>query len=233
MKDTLRRFRWLGVGVAVAAIAAGGAWATTAVIGGDGMIHACYRTNGKVRLIDPSAGQSCTRHESAVTWNVQGPKGDPGPPGPPGPPGAGVRQAVLRVTTAGCDVGCTGNHAGGGATVLSIANVGDLVVDWCFAMPDAQLGALAFRNTSGSGVILIGHFNDAAAHAAVLAAGATQNVATTSQSHGTYSPAIDTLDIWTATGVTTLQFSAVIDVGTGAVTPQCDFHASAPPTVAG
>ena len=53
-----------------------------------GVIHACYRANGNLRLVDKS---SCTSGETALTWNQtgpQGPAGAPGPAGTPGPQGA-------------------------------------------------------------------------------------------------------------------------------------------------
>ena len=53
-----------------------------------GVIHACYRANGNLRLVDKS---SCTSSETALTWNQtgpQGPAGAPGPTGAPGPQGA-------------------------------------------------------------------------------------------------------------------------------------------------
>ena len=61
-----------------------------------GVIHACYRPNGNVRLVDKS---SCTGNETAISWNQTGPAGPPGEagaqgtpapqgaPGPQGPPG--------------------------------------------------------------------------------------------------------------------------------------------------
>ena len=53
-----------------------------------GVIHACYRANGNIRLVDKS---SCTSTETALTWNQtgpQGPAGAAGPAGAPGPQGA-------------------------------------------------------------------------------------------------------------------------------------------------
>jgi hypothetical protein len=53
-----------------------------------GSIHACYRSNGNLRLVDKS---NCTSSETALTWNQtgpQGPAGAPGPQGTPGPQGA-------------------------------------------------------------------------------------------------------------------------------------------------
>jgi hypothetical protein len=53
----------------------------------NGVIHACYRPNGNLRLVDKS---SCTSNETAISWNQTGPagpQGDAGPPGTPGPQG--------------------------------------------------------------------------------------------------------------------------------------------------
>ena len=49
-----------------------------------GAIHACYRSNGNLRLVDRA---SCTSSETALTWNQTGPQGPAGAPGPQGPPG--------------------------------------------------------------------------------------------------------------------------------------------------
>jgi hypothetical protein len=49
-----------------------------------GAIHACYRSNGNLRLVDKSG---CTSAETALTWNQTGPAGTPGPQGAPGPQG--------------------------------------------------------------------------------------------------------------------------------------------------
>src|SRR5690242_5174583 len=50
-----------------------------------GVINACILPSGQVRI--PASGESCKGNETAVVWNVQGPKGDAGPPGPQGPAG--------------------------------------------------------------------------------------------------------------------------------------------------
>jgi hypothetical protein len=53
-----------------------------------GMIHACYRPNGNLRLVDKS---SCTGNETAISWSQagpQGPQGGAGPQGAPGPQGS-------------------------------------------------------------------------------------------------------------------------------------------------
>lgn len=82
--------------VAIVAIAGGVTYAV-AEIGGGGVINGCYQKNvGNLRVIDPSAGDSCRPSEIAISWSQTGPqgpkgdkgdKGDPGPPGPAGPQG--------------------------------------------------------------------------------------------------------------------------------------------------
>ena len=43
-------------------------------------IHACYNnTNGNLRLV--SSASDCREHETAISWNEQGPQGPPGPGG--------------------------------------------------------------------------------------------------------------------------------------------------------
>ena len=49
-----------------------------------GVIYACYRANGNLRLVDKS---SCTSSETALTWNQTGPQGPAGTPGPQGATG--------------------------------------------------------------------------------------------------------------------------------------------------
>jgi hypothetical protein len=55
----------------------------------NGVIHACYRSDGDLRLIDKT---NCTNDETALTWNLQGPQGPAGPDGTPGPQGAAGPQ---------------------------------------------------------------------------------------------------------------------------------------------
>ena len=73
----------------------------------NGVVHGCFaRSNGAVRVIDPAAGQRCTRQEIPLDWSRTGPtgaagpkgdvgdkgpsgdRGDPGPKGDQGDPGA-------------------------------------------------------------------------------------------------------------------------------------------------
>lgn len=69
----------LGVGV-------GAAYGTTQVLGGGNTIYGCHSTvSGLLRVVE--VGAQCREGEQAISWNVQGPKGEQGDPGPPGPQG--------------------------------------------------------------------------------------------------------------------------------------------------
>ena len=77
-----------------AAIVAGtgliGAAALAAIPDAAGVIHGCYENkgakSGDLRVIDP-ADQSCTNHETAISWSQSGPEGLAGPQGPEGQQG--------------------------------------------------------------------------------------------------------------------------------------------------
>jgi hypothetical protein len=54
-----------------------------------GVINGCYQKNvGNLRVIDPSAGDSCRPPEIPISWSQTGPQGPPGPQGPKGDTGA-------------------------------------------------------------------------------------------------------------------------------------------------
>src|SRR5690349_17556428 len=76
--------------VLVLGVSGGIAWAS--IPDADGVFTACIsNADGSIRMIDPSAGQSCTGGENRVQWNkkgVEGPKGPTGATGPQGPRGA-------------------------------------------------------------------------------------------------------------------------------------------------
>jgi len=77
----------LVVAIAALVVALGGvAYATIPDSGG--VIHGCYlKANGSLRVIDPSAGEKCTKREAAIQWSQTGPKGPPGSTGATGPAG--------------------------------------------------------------------------------------------------------------------------------------------------
>ena len=69
------RRRWAVAGGAMALVLAGGvAWA--AIPSAAGVYTGCYSTTsnpvGRLRVIDPSAGQACVSGETQITWNAKG-----------------------------------------------------------------------------------------------------------------------------------------------------------------
>jgi len=67
-------------------IAAGVAYAT--IPSADGTINGCYdKKSGALRVIDSATAATCTKAETAVSWNMRGLAGDQGPSGPKGDTG--------------------------------------------------------------------------------------------------------------------------------------------------
>lgn len=80
------RSRWLLVtstASAAAALVAGGvAFAT--IPSSNGVIHACYmKSGGALSVVDASV-TTCSKSQTELDWNVQGPAGPQGPQGPAG-----------------------------------------------------------------------------------------------------------------------------------------------------
>lgn len=93
------RLRWLVAGVVVGAIGGGVAFAS--IPDSSGVINGCYQKNvGNLRVIDPSAGDSCRPSEIPISWNQTGPQGLRGPTGPQGPKGATGAQGPKGATGA-------------------------------------------------------------------------------------------------------------------------------------
>jgi len=66
------------------ALVGGAAYAT---IPSNNVIDACYsKSGGALRVIDGTV-TNCSKNETALAWNVQGPQGAQGPAGPQGPVG--------------------------------------------------------------------------------------------------------------------------------------------------
>ena len=90
---TFKRSRWFILGAVVGSVLVGGV-AFAAIPDSNGVINGCYQKNvGNLRVIDPSAGDSCRPSEVPISWSQigpqgpQGPKGDTGATGPQGPAG--------------------------------------------------------------------------------------------------------------------------------------------------
>jgi hypothetical protein len=148
---------------AAVALAAGVAYAT--IPDGQGVIHACYKSDGgQLRVVDAA---SCNPSETALTWSQAGPqgppgeKGDPGPKGDPGADGsqgpsglasvihvAHVFQTSFQIT--GGDVPCPS-----GTTVLGGGASGNSEMDLVESGPDdpefPHAWHVIVRNTSASG----------------------------------------------------------------------------------
>jgi hypothetical protein len=108
--------------VAALFVAIGGiAYATIPDSGG--VIHGCYQKDvGTLRVIDPSAGDTCLASEIPISWSQTGPAGPQGPQGAPGQNGApgangkdGVSPTVAQVAPG--DTNC----AAGGAAITDAA----------------------------------------------------------------------------------------------------------------
>ena len=115
--DTQFHRRALAVGVAVVALGAAGL-ALASIPSSTGVINTCYTRFGGFRVIDPEAGQSCRRFETALSWNQRGAQGAPGAPGAKGEPGAPGAQGERGQTgPAGPGTFAPGFYNVGGGTV--------------------------------------------------------------------------------------------------------------------
>jgi hypothetical protein len=99
-----KRFWIVAAIVAVAGAAA--AVANAAIPDASGVIRACYKNSGDLRVIDE--GEACKNNETLLTWGQtgpagpQGPRGDQGPVGPQGPqgePGPASNNSAAMATT--------------------------------------------------------------------------------------------------------------------------------------
>jgi hypothetical protein len=86
------RRRVLLIVAALVAVGAGAAYAT--IPDSAGVIHACYGSNGALKVLDTAQGQ-CAKNETALAWNQRGPQGPPGPIGATGPQGPAGTVATL------------------------------------------------------------------------------------------------------------------------------------------
>ena len=107
---TLKRSRWFVLGAVVGSVLVGGA-AFAAIPDSNGVINGCYQKNvGNLRVIDPSAGDSCRPSEIPISWSQTGPQGPAGPQGPKGDTGATGPQGPKG------DTGATGPQGPKGDT---------------------------------------------------------------------------------------------------------------------
>ncbi len=112
-----RRWRLLALAAGAVLVVSVGGVAYSAIPSSDGTIHGCYSGGlGQLRVIDADGGETCTKNETAISWNEQGaagPKGDKGDTGATGAPGA---PGATGAPGAKGDTGATGPEGPPGAT---------------------------------------------------------------------------------------------------------------------
>ncbi len=83
------------------------AWASLSTHAADEQVYACVKEqNGQVRIV--AAGAECLPSEQAMTWSIEGPKGDTGPQGPQGIQGPVGPQGEQGEKGEKGDTGATG-----------------------------------------------------------------------------------------------------------------------------
>jgi hypothetical protein len=106
---------WLALAVGgVVALGTGVAFGSIPNAGG--VIHACYKENGQLRVIDTySSSPGCKNQETALDWNKQGPEGPIGATGPAGSKGDTGAQGPKGDTGATGATGAQGPKGDTGA----------------------------------------------------------------------------------------------------------------------
>jgi len=97
-----------------------GAGLVSAQAAGSGVIHACVKENGEIRVVGPTT--SCRGEATLLEWNIQGPAGPPGPQGLAGQTGS---QGPIGLTGSPGPAGLPGSPGISGleiVTALSSAN---------------------------------------------------------------------------------------------------------------
>jgi hypothetical protein len=137
-KEAQKMTRLLLAAVLLVAVAVAAAYATAAIESKSAtVIVACRNdTNGILRVIADTG--SCRTHETALSWNMQGPQGPPGPPGASG--GALGFAHVLADGT--IDRSRTSQNV---LTVsrTSLAGSSPSIPLYCFELTAAPMGATA------------------------------------------------------------------------------------------
>jgi hypothetical protein len=139
------------ISIAAALLVAAAAGVAYATIPDDqGVIHACYKTDGG--QLRASGSATCNPSETALSWNQAGPQGAPGPQGPQGPAGpAGSGSDVYSETASGSGgqpvpVGLPGGIAqlplpAGKYTVIASLIVGNSAFDSNFVQCELFAGS--------------------------------------------------------------------------------------------
>jgi hypothetical protein len=107
----------------LAVIAAVAALAPAGVRGPDGVITACVKRGGSVRIVD-AARPRCRRGETRVRFNQRGPKGARGPAGPSGSAGAGGSAGAAGFAGLAGLPGATGAPGADAGTIVTSGDCG-------------------------------------------------------------------------------------------------------------
>ena len=113
----------------LAAAPAGGALVARSPHDSTGVIQACVRKDGRLRLV--ARASDCRKAERPISWNEGGPQGERGPAGPKGDPGS--IDALERLN----GVACRANGRDG--TVAVTYDSSAHAVFTCTALPDAAV----------------------------------------------------------------------------------------------
>jgi hypothetical protein len=145
--------------LAIAAMFAIGG-AAYAVIPSNNVIDACYtRSGGALRVIDATVTK-CGKSETALAWNVQGPKGDLGPQGPAGPAGPQGPQGVAGPAGPTGPAGPAGTskaYAAAKTTLTDIGSTSQVIVSESLEPGNyALFASVALLNAHGSTVAASG-----------------------------------------------------------------------------
>jgi len=122
------------------------------------IIHGCYKTiDGKLRVIDTGAGDSCGPSETAIDWNQKGPQGPTGPQGPQGVPGPTGPQGPQGLQGIQGIQGPQGLAASGAAMIGGSAdNYGFGTTIGMFASgPDREAGLLPVKGVITTALVRV------------------------------------------------------------------------------
>ena len=150
--------RWVAPAVvAIMAAAIGSVQAT--IPDSNGVVHACYKNNGAIRVVNSAA--NCKANETALTWNQTGPQGVPGPAGATGPSGLSGYEVINNIQNGALQVGgnvdlvatCpTGKKVlGGGYVVPSVSDTAPL----SRPEPGNTAWRVSFHSNGGSGAVSV------------------------------------------------------------------------------
>ena len=170
----MRRLRGLGRGGRLLlALAVGGAvFGIASVVqasipDSQNVIHGCYAVkDGSLRVIDPSAGQSCdTKKEQSLDWDQTGPTGTTGPKGTTGARGATGAKGPTGARGPTGPKGATGANGApatkrwaaiasdgtvlGSSGVVSVQHMGSGIYRIDFGQNVEKCAALATNNGGG------------------------------------------------------------------------------------